>query len=219
MLIGFLFIVLFKANGVTGSQGTRQEASVPSLIQTEQENQQISMDNERLQQELAKYTQSQSASVLADQQLKEAKMGAGAIEVIGPGIRITLDDSKNIEEWSDGNNYIHDIYIRTILNALWNGGAEAISVNNQRVTTNTEVFCAGSYIQINGTRQIPPYIINAIGETSNLSSALDFYVWYKLADLQKQYGITRNLEILKKITIPAAKLRDYHYAEPVKEGT
>ena len=167
---------------------------------------------------MAKYTQEENASSVAAQQYQEALMDAGGIAVVGPGLEITLDDSKDIVKWEDINNYIHDIYIRAIINALWNSGAEAISVNGQRVTTNTEVFCCGSYIQINGTKQIPPYVIKAIGETSNLTSALNFYVWYRLGDLQKQYGITRKLETFKEVSIPGAKLHDYQYAKPVKEG-
>lgn len=221
ILIGFLFVILLKTQGAAGSQVTRQETAVPSLIQTEQENQQISEDNERIRQELAKYLQGQSASTLAYQQLKEAQMNAGVIAVTGPAIRITLDDSKRAATGQeDPNNFlIHEQYIREIFNALWNGGAEAIAVNGQRVTTNTEVFCGGSYIQINGTRQMPPYIIEAIGETNNLSAALKFYGWDKLGDFQQQYGITRKLEVLDKVVVPAGKLRDYHYAETVKEGT
>lgn len=221
ILIGFLFIILLKTQGAAGSQVTRQETAVPSLIQTEQENQQISVDNEKIQQELAKYAQGQSASTLADQQLQEAQMNAGVIAVTGPGVRITLDDSKRaaIGEEDPSSFLIHEQYIREIFNALWNGGAEAIAVNGQRVTTNTEVFCSGSYIQINGTRQMPPYVIEAIGDTNNLSSALKFYGWDKLGDLQLQYGITRKLEVLKEDVIPAGEMRDYHYAEPVKEGT
>lgn len=219
VLLGFLFVILLKAQGVTGSQVALQKTAVPSLIQTEQENQQLSVENEKIQLELVKYAEGQSALTLANQQLQEAKMNAGLIGVTGPGIRITLDDSKSDAKGVDEKNYIHEEYIRAIFNALWNGGAEAIAVNGQRVTTNTEVFCAGSYIQINGTSQMPPYVIEAIGETNNLSSALDFYVWHQLADLQRQYGITRKLEVLKEDMIPAGKLRDYHYAEPVKEGT
>ena len=115
--------------------------------------------------------------------------------------------------------YDPEQYIRYILNALWNGVAEAVAVNGQRVTTNTEVYCLGSYIQINGTPQMPPYVIDAIGDTNNLSAALKFYHWDELGVLQQQYGITRKLEVLKEDMIPAGKLRDYHYAEPVKEGT
>ena len=219
ILIGFLFIILLRAHGVAGSPAT--ETAVPSLIQTEQENQQISADNDRIQQELNKYVQGQSASVLANQQLREAQMNAGVIGVSGPGVRITLDDSKrSAKEQEDPMLFvIHEQYIREIFNALWNGGAEAVAVNGQRVTTNTEVFCGGSYIQINGTRQMPPYVIEAIGDTNNLSAALNFYGWFKLGDLQQQNGITRKLEIQEKVIIPAGKLRNYQYAEPVKEGT
>ena len=143
-LLGFLSIILLKAQGVTGRQVVIQETAVPSLIQTEQENQQLSVDNEKLQLELA---------------------NAGLIGVAGPGLRITLDDSKRV----------------------------------QRVTSNTEVYCSGSYIQINGTRQMHLYVIDAIGDANTLSGALNFYYnWVKLGDLQQQNG--------------------YHFAEPVKEG-
>jgi uncharacterized protein YlxW (UPF0749 family) len=221
VLLGFLFIILLKAQGVTGSKVALQETAVPSLIQTEQENQQLSVENEKIQLELVKYAQGQSASTLANQQVQEAKMNAGLVGVSGQGVRITLDDSKRVvKEQEDPMLFvIHEQYIREIFNALWNGGAEAIAVNGQRVTTNTEVFCGGSYIQINGTRQMPPYVIEAIGDTNTLSAALNFYGWFKLGDLQQQNGINRKLEVLSKVVIPAGKLRDYHYSEPVKEGT
>jgi len=220
-VIIFLFIMLLKVPRVAGSQATLMETIIPSLIQTEQENVQLSTDNEKIKQELAKYAQNQSASALANQQLQEAKINAGLIGVAGPGIRITLDDSLRVAIKQEDRKLlvIHEQYIREIFNALWNGGAEAIAVNGQRVTMNTEVFCSGSYIQINGTRQMPPYIIEAIGDTKTLSAALKFYDWFKLGDLQQQKGITRKLEALSKVVIPAGKLRDYHYAQPIKEGT
>lgn len=221
ILLGFLFIILLKAQGITGIQAAQQETAVPSLIQTEQENQQLSIENEKIQLELDKYAQGQSAATLANQQVQEAKMNAGLVALKGPGLRITLDDSKRVaigEE--DPNSYfIHEQYIREIFNALWNGGAEAIAVNGQRVTTHTEVFCGGSFIQINGTRQMPPYIIDAIGNTDTLSAALNFYGWFKLGELQEQNGIIRKLEVVSEGVIPAGKQRDYRYAEPVKEGT
>jgi len=109
--------------------------------------------------------------------------------------------------------------LRTLINILWNGGAEAIAVNNQRITTHTEIFCSGSYIQINGTRQMPPYKIVAIGNQDNLQSALQFYFWDKLGEYQQQYGITRKLEVPSEpLRVPAAIERNYMYAEPVKEG-
>jgi len=223
MLLGFLFIILLKTQEVTGSQAVLQEkTAMPSLMQTEQENQQLSGENEKLKLELAKYAEGQSSTKLANEQLQDAKMKAGMIEVSGPGLRITLDDSKRVAIGQEDPMLflIHEQYIRGIFNALWNGGAEAIAINGQRVTTNTEVYCSGSYIQINGTRQMPPYVIEAIGDESALSGALNFYgIWIELGDLQKQNGLTRKPEVLSKVVIPAGNLRDYHFAEPVKEGT
>lgn len=221
ILLGFLFVLLIKAQGVAGGQVTLQENAIPSLIKIEQENQQLSQDNAKIEEELIKYNQGQSASSLLNQQVEEARLNAGLTELEGPGVQITLDDSKRAATGEeDINNFvIHEQYIQAILNALWNGGAEAIAVNDQRVTTYTEVFCGGSFIQINGTRQMPPYVIRAVGDSHNLSAALNFYYWDRLGEFQEQYGITRKLEVIDNIKIPAAKLREYHYAEPIKEGT
>lgn len=221
VLVGFLFVILLKTQGIIGTQVKSQETAVPSLIQTEQENQQLSVEIEKLQLELQKYAQSQSASTVANEQLQEAQRNAGLIGVTGPGVRITLDDSKRVITAQDDPMLflIHEQYIREILNALWNGDAEAIAVNDQRMMTNTELFCSGSYIQINGTPQMPPYVIEAIGEPNTLAGALNFYGWFKLGDLQEQNGIVRKLEVLDKIDIPAGKMRNFRYAEPVKEGT
>jgi len=174
IVITFLIIILLKTHGLFGSQVTLQETIVPSLIQTEQENRLLSEDNEKIKVQLEQFAQGQSVSTLANQQLQEAKMNADLIGVTGPGLRITLDDSKRaaVAEEDPKPCVIHEEYIREIFNALWNGGAEAIAVNDQRVTTNTEVVCSGSYIQINGTRQMTPYVIEAIGNTKNLSEAL-----------------------------------------------
>ncbi|MDI6812126.1 MAG: DUF881 domain-containing protein [Desulfitobacteriaceae bacterium] len=219
VLVGFLFVVLLKAQGLVGNP-THQEATLPSLIQTEQENQQLAADNDKIRQELAKYTQGASASALALQQLQDSRMNAGLIPVTGPGIRVTLDDAQHKGKNDDPQNYvIHEAYIRLLINILWSGGAEAIAVNGQRVLGTTEFFCSGPYIQINGTRQVPSYVIEAIGDNRNLQSVLHFaYTWDQLGEFQTMYGITRQLEVVNSLHIPAGTMRKIQYAQPVKEG-
>jgi uncharacterized protein YlxW (UPF0749 family) len=219
VVTGILFVLLFKSTGGLNGTTVSTETALPNLVQTEQENQQLANENEKLKQELAKYDQGQNASVLANQQLQDAQKNAGLTSLSGPGLRITLDDSTYQAGEEDSQNYvIHEAYIRQLVNILWNGGAEAIAVNNQRITSTTEVFCSGSYIQINGTRQMTPYVIEAIGDPRNLQSALNFYyVWDQLGDFQKQYGITRSLEVLDSITVPAGKSKTFRYAEPAEE--
>lgn len=221
LVVGFLFIMLLKAQGLMGSQALSSEkTALPNLIQLDLENQQLANDNNRLRQELDKYNQGLSISALTQQHLNAARLNAGLTSVRGSGIRITLNDSnRQVEVKEEASNYvIHEGYILQLLNILWNGGAEAISVNGQRVTSNTEVYCSGTFIQINGTRQVPPYVIEAIGDATNLQASLKFYYqWDELGYYQEKYGITRTLEVLDTITMPAAKQREYSYAKPVKE--
>jgi len=220
--VGFMFSMAMETYGAADKKAIPAEAGLSSLLKLELENEQLANDNAALREELAKFQEGQNALSLAAQKLNQARINAGLTDMKGRGVVITLDDSKQeVELGEDINNYvIHEQYLRQIVNALWNGGAEAISINNQRLTTHTEIFCAGSYIQINGTRQMPPYRIKAIGNPANLQSALDFYFWNQLGYYQEKYGITRELEVPEEpIVIPAAKnLPEYRFAEPVKEG-
>jgi uncharacterized protein YlxW (UPF0749 family) len=177
-------------------------------------------DNAKLRQELLKYQEGQNASSVVLDQLASAQLNAGLTKVTGPGIRITLDDSGAKVRKDDPSYYIiHEEYIRQLVNWLWNGGAEAISVNGQRIMSSTEVFCSGAYIQINQTRQMPPYVIEAVGDVNHLQSALKFYFWELLGEYQQQYGITRTLETpTEPIVIPPGQAQNFRYAEPIKGG-
>ena len=219
LIVGVFATMIFKAYDKTG-EVNRPDLNLPGFLQLEIENEQLTKENEKLWKELTRLQAGQSAAALASEQLEEGRINAGYLSLTGKGIRIILDDSDEQERDSGFANYvIHEEYIRSLVNILWNGGAEAIAVNGQRITTHTEIFCSGAFIQINGTRQMPPYEILAIGNQNNLQSALQFYFWDKLGEYQEQYGITRQLEIPEEsIIIPAAKEYKYRYAEPVKEG-
>lgn len=219
LVIGIFSFLLVKSYYKVSEDSTRSDASLPSLLQLELENEQLAKENDKLWKELTRLQAGQSAAALASQQLEEANRNAGLLEMTGPGIVIILDDSNQDRNSEYGNYVIHEEYLRTLINILWNGGAEAIAVNNQRVTTHTEVFCSGAFIQINGTRQMPPYRIVAIGDQNNLKSALQFYFWDKLGEYQQQYGIIRKLETpTELLTVPAGRQYNYKYADPVKEG-
>ena len=220
LIVGIVLVILIRSYSNASVETARQDNAFPSILQFELENEQMAKVNEKLWEELTKLKAGQSATALASQQLEEAKMNSGVVSVSGPGIKIILDDSDLTERKSDFANYvIHEEYLRQLINILWNGGAEAIAVNNQRITTHSEIFCSGSYIQINGTRQMPPYTITAIGNKENLQSSLQFYFWDRLGDYQEQYGITRKLEIPEEdVVVPGINAYSYKYAEPVKEG-
>ena len=123
------------------------------------------------------------------QELNKALQDAGLTNVRGAGLTVTMDDSiKTIEGVYDLNTYlVHDEDILKVVNELRSAGAEAISVNNQRVISTSEIRCAGTTIFINGERVGAPFIIKAIGDPALLESAMLMRGGY--VDGLKEWGI------------------------------
>lgn len=101
-------------------------------------------------------------------------MQAGYQKLQGKGVIIELMDSE--EEAGDGENpnnlLIHDQDILILLNDLKVAGAEALSVNGQRIVARSEIKCSGATITINGTTYGQPFIIKAIGDPKQLEAAV-----------------------------------------------
>jgi len=110
------------------------------------------------------------------QDLQHANFLAGMTEVTGPGIIVTLNDSKkrfpNAPLGVQDAGIIHDSDINGVINELKAAGAEALSINKQRVVGLTAARCAGPTVYVNNIPQTPPYVIQAIGDADTLSTAL-----------------------------------------------
>ena len=141
--------------------------------------QDLQITNEKLDQTVS--ARAPQMKVMTDQ-VNEARFIAGLTEVEGPGIIVTLADSKHAPAEPDQPSLvpmiespylIHDTDIQRVLNELKAGGAEAFAVNDQRVVVTTAIRCVGPAIQINGVPQTSPYKIQAIGEPSSLEKTLD----------------------------------------------
>ena len=104
----------------------------------------------------------------------EAMAPAGLTAVRGPGVTAVLTDSA-LEESPTGNLndlVIHEQDLQAVINALWAGGAEAISVNGQRILATTAIRCVGNTLLLHGGVYSPPYVIAAIGDDVALQAEL-----------------------------------------------
>lgn len=118
---------------------------------------------------------------LLSRDLAKAQFLAGLTDVKGPGIVVVLSDSKiplpaGMPAGVLGAappSIIHDTDINQVVNELKATGAEAVSVNDQRLVAVSPVRCAGPTVFVNNTPQTPPYIIKAIGNPKNLATALN----------------------------------------------
>lgn len=132
---------------------------------------------------------------LADltQAIDEERLLAGAVAVRGPGVRVVVDDSatKSIPAKDDPALYIvHEYQLRDIVNSLWAAGAEAISVNDERIVSPTSIYCVGSTILVNDTRTSPPYEFIVIGDQARIEGALaDSTALKSLKNRVRAYGL------------------------------
>lgn len=106
---------------------------------------------------------------------KEIKVGneiLGLTEVTGPGVIVTLKDSKKDinSALNPSDLIVHDLDILSVINELKNAGAEAISINDQRIIPTSSIICGGNIIEINKEKVGTPFIIKAIGLPEQLAA-------------------------------------------------
>lgn len=133
--------------------------------------------------------------------IDNAEKLAGLTNLKGEGVIITLDDGEktnNPETSSDP--LVHDSDVLTVVNELWAAGAEAISVNGQRIISTSAIRCVGPVIQINYQKVAAPFEIKAIGNAQYLESAMN--IKNGVADSIKAVGVKFSIKREKNIQIP-----------------
>lgn len=135
-------------------------------------------------------------------EIEELKGVIGIADVEGPGvIVIVTDGERDLLENEDPNNIIvHDADIRTIVDDLRYAGAEAISINGQRVIFNiTDIYCNGPTIRVNNKVFSQPFIIRAIGNKKHLEASINAPGQY--GNTLRQWGlfVEVNTQVYMKI--------------------
>ena len=135
-------------------------------------------DQKKLNEKLVKQqSQGLTTSTPLINLLNKTKKLAGTSDLTGPGIIITLNDSpKATDPTVQGpidHLLVHAEDILIIVNELNNAGAEAISVNNQRITSRTSIRCAGTQILINQEIVAAPFTIKVIGDTEIIYAGIN----------------------------------------------
>ncbi|MCY0886186.1 MAG: DUF881 domain-containing protein [Firmicutes bacterium] len=139
-------------------------------------------------------------------ELTTAQILAGTVPVHGPGIEV---------QWSNGTAppgyQLTDIDLLLMVNELRAAGAEAISINGQRITALSEIRQAANYIVINDTQEDPPFTIDAIGPPKTLRDALTLPGG--LVSVSQQEGRSITVSLRSMLTIPATTAPSLSYAK------
>ncbi|MDP8978316.1 MAG: DUF881 domain-containing protein [Actinomycetota bacterium] len=107
--------------------------------------------------------------------IERVAAAAGMTGVRGPGVVARLTDSSlGRSPRGDPNDLvIHESDLQGVINALWAGGAEAISVNGQRILATTAIRCVGNTLLLHQGVYSPPYVVRAIGDSDRLRRSLE----------------------------------------------
>lgn len=156
---------------------------------------------------------------------------SGAVEVHGPGVKLVVDDAKEATTGGEGDaretsgfsdtGRVRDRDMQRVINGLWASGAEAVSINGQRLTALSAIRAAGEAILVDNKPLVPPYTVLAVGDGKNLSnrfqnSADGLY----LNALQENYGIRTAISVVDDLRLPAAPSVIVRTAQPrTEKGT
>jgi uncharacterized protein YlxW (UPF0749 family) len=149
-----------------------------------------------------------SGSVFAELRLLALRSGTSAVR--GPGVEVVVDDAENAQ--SDRYKVL-DSDLQKLVNGLWRAGAEAISINNERLTALSAIRHAGSAITVNFTSLTRPYRVLAIGNPKTLPDRFlkttSGQAWF---DLQRQMGLQFTMRTQGSLKLPAAEVPTLRYA-------
>jgi uncharacterized protein YlxW (UPF0749 family) len=217
----FLAAATFGAAGFLGAtsavsaEGTdlraERQTDVADLARAQvQRNQALDADRADLREEVNDLLNSQLGGGEADRMQKQAEKlapSAGLTALSGPGVSVTLDDAPVTSRGKDVDPdalVVHQQDIQGVVNALWAGGAEAMTLQGQRIISTSAVRCVGNTVRINGWVYSPPYHIEAIGDAEGMIEALgespevDIY-----RDYAAKYHLGWSLKNVPNVHVPA----------------
>jgi uncharacterized protein YlxW (UPF0749 family) len=210
VFVGYLFTVQLRAAMPT-NQGI---VTIPKILEMKNEIENSKKENQRLaasiseaKLQLQEYEEGidKTGNVfgIMEEELELARNYANYAKLEGPGIIISMNDSlSEVGEFENPDWYvIHDGDMLEIVNELRAAGAEAISINDERVTASSNIRCGGPTINIDGKRHAVPFVIKAIGDPQKLEASIMAPSGY--IDLMEYYDIRIITQKVDKLTINA----------------
>lgn len=203
--------LIAAANSADGLDLRQEGGDIASILRDrslQAESRQTTVD--KLQKQIDQLTaESKSSTVKKEnRRIQDLSDAAGRTPLTGPGVRVTLNDApRSVEVPGLDPNLlvVHQQDIQAVVNALWAGGADAITLQGQRIGPGTAVKCVGNTVVIHGVPYAPPYVIEAIGPSGSLLHSLDISPEVStFIEYSQQYKLVYESRIVSELKMPAA---------------
>ncbi len=202
--------------GIASSQKARQLGIELKSLRDRKEA--LSKELNALDERIDEYKNSESEESVVIKNLKndikKYENLAGYTDATGPGVVIKIEEQ---EGSNDMVNFMYNYeYLLDLINKLNAAGAEAISINNERIIVATDIQLAGEKFLINENPVIPPFEIKSIGNPDTLEAALNLrygIIW----SIRNDFGVNVKIEKVEKLKIPRyTKKMNFNYSKPVE---
>lgn len=178
--------------------------------------QQQSRANAELQEQLAQQRRDVDDLAAAErpqgrdeQAARDLTQQAGLTALSGPAVSVVLTDAP-LEVAPPGVEgdllVVHQQDIQSVVNAMWAGGAEAMTIQGQRVISTTGIKCVGNTVVLHGIPYAPPYVITAIGDQGRMDASLKGSTYLEVyRQYVRAYGLGYQQRRLSNAELPAYK--------------
>ncbi|WP_273125626.1 DUF881 domain-containing protein [Metabacillus sp. HB246100] len=185
LVLGFLISYSFqltkeKAKGETLSpeQWDKEYQIRSQLITKEEINRDLQKElfekQERVEEIEASLKEEKQVYYNLVEDVEKYRMYVGDVAVEGKGVQVTLEDASYVPDGENVNNYIvHESQIFSVINELYISGADAVSVNGQRLSRHSYIYCNGPVVTVDGNQFPAPFVISAIGDPNVMIPALN----------------------------------------------
>ena len=148
------------------------------LIVQQERNKELAEESNHLQEKIREYEKKFASNENEYEQLvgeaEDLRLLLGDVPGEGKGIRVILQDGEYDRASVNPNDYIvHESHVFKVLNELKISGAQAISINGQRLKANSFIQCNGPVITVDGKQHPAPFVIEAVGDSTTLSASLN----------------------------------------------
>jgi len=174
-----------------------------------------------LQHEIDQLTEKASSTELEElrRKVRDLEPASGFTSASGPGVRVSLTDAPRevAPEGIDPNFLVvHQQDIQAFVNALWAGGADAVTLQGRRLVSTTGIKCVGNTVVLDGVPYSPPYVIEAIGDPQSLLTALeDSPEAQTYRGWAERYDLGHEITVVEQIDAPPYEgSLDLRHAEP-----
>lgn len=224
ILLGIIMSLQFRTvqkNFLQGQSPSQKSAQlVGELTKLKNEKELLTSEIDSLEKKLKEIESTESKGNVVIKNLNEDllkyKAFAGLTDVYGPGIEIFIDNPSKEANSTFETNLVYDYDVLVnLVNELNAAGAEAISINDQRILSHTEIRAAGENININQVPQTTPFVVKVIGNAETLEGALTGRFGIVSIIREKSYQI--DIKKMEKVTVPRYKgIIDYRYSNVVE---